>query len=194
MSKIKKPNLADLNNWMIQPGLIYQAINNLTPSKTKNCNDLNLHNFAKESNEIESIFNEERHNIHANKLEEFLKLKEIKTENLEDFVSIIEPGAYLRTKHWHKVFIGGKMAPKAPLSLKMLNALLKPVNEGSITPFLIHAEYEMIHPFTDGNGRSGRALWLWSMQKNHKQPFRFSFLQTYYYQTLQRYRTLLDQP
>ena len=40
------------------------------------------------------------------------------------------------------------------------------------------------HPFTDGNGRSGRALWLWQM--NNHAPF--GFLHTFYYQTLENSR------
>src|SRR5215470_3568331 len=26
-----------------------------------------------------------------------------------------------------------------------------------------HVRYETLHPYTDGNGRSGRAVWLWHM-------------------------------
>ncbi len=45
--------------------------------------------------------------------------------------------------------------------------------------FNVHIAYEHLHPFTDGNGRSGRMLWAWQLQR-----FPLGFLHTFYYQTL----------
>ena len=51
------------------------------------------------------------------------------------------------------------------------------------SPFAVHVAYENLHPFMNGNGRSGRALWLWHMGGIEKVPL--GFLRTWYYQSLQ---------
>ena len=53
------------------------------------------------------------------------------------------------------------------------------------TPFGIHLRYETLHPFMDGNGRSGRILWAWQMLHHDIAPgIRLGFLHAFYYQTL----------
>ena len=55
-------------------------------------------------------------------------------------------------------------------------------------PWKMHVDFETLHPFMDGNGRTGRALWAWHMRRLDLDPFALSFLHRFYYQTLSSVR------
>lgn len=147
----------------------------------------NFKAFVKESLEIEGIFRDPT----SEELEEtwwFVNLDRIFISDLVKLVSVYQPDAKLRTTEQDRVWIGEREAPKGgqPLLYK-LDSLLDNVNSwlGEDTQ-LAHQEYEYLHPFTDGNGRSGRAIWANLMFKQGY-DFKYKFLQMYYYQTLQQY-------
>lgn len=154
----------------------------------------NLYEFAKESNEIEGIKHPDEHHRHKNALAWFIQQKSMSRKVLKIFCDKIQQGIRLRTEQKDAVFIGTKSGeliytpPPGNLVPKLLSALIKKINTEKIHPYLAHYEYEKIHPFTDGNGRSGRALWLWHMHKLTGYDGSLKFLHKYYYQSLQQYR------
>lgn len=86
---------------------------------------------------------------------------------------------------WHKNL--------PPMLTKIINAIgaeptLEKLLDEKAHPYHIHVDYENLHPFTDGNGRSGRALWLRRMkdlgENSFYQALDLGFLHTFYYQTL----------
>lgn len=81
------------------------------------------------------------------------------------------------------VTVGGRLCPRGgPWIRQDLERILLETEVKD--PWATHIAYELLHPFTDGNGRSGRALWLW--QKMGRAPL--GFLHHFYYETLQHQR------
>jgi Fic family protein len=59
------------------------------------------------------------------------------------------------------------------------------IERGDLSPFAAHVRYEHLHPFTDGNGRSGRAIWAWQMLYQGRGEIPLGFLHHFYYQSIQ---------
>ena len=136
--------------------------------------------FVRESNRIEGIEREPLPEEVA-ALEHFLGLENIEVRDLELLVETFQPGARLRNKPYMDVMVGNYIAPPGgPNIAPALQSILDDVWRGD--PYTIHQQFEHLHPFQDGNGRSGRALWLWMMEHQGGAPL--GFLHTYYYQSL----------
>ncbi len=148
-----------------------------------------LDSFLKESNAIEGIFEvraEEWEAAHS-----FLWLDEIRVADLANYVNITARGK-LRTDLGMNVWVGidNYLPPFGGEEVEQeLKTLIAAVNEEMTHPWRIHIQYERLHPFTDGNGRSGRLLWAWQMLNENIRPgLSHGFLETYYRQTLQLVR------
>jgi hypothetical protein len=149
--------------------------------------------FVAESNRIEQIEREPLpEEIEAHR--QFLYLSEITVERLERFVAVVEPRARLRRRKGQNVTVQerGKVLHRpqegGPVIEVRLNQILEGIEEGRLSPAQAHYAYETLHPFTDGNGRSGRVLWAWHMEKIGKDPFSLAFLHRWYYESLEALR------
>jgi hypothetical protein len=144
-----------------------------------------LSDFVRESNHIEGIHRApSAAEIHAT--ERFLALPQVTISSLIDLVAVYAPNARPRFVEGLNVRVGAHVPPPGgPMVQRRLVSMLE--NEDHPRDaYEMHVEYETVHPFTDGNGRSGRALWLWYMGGIEKAPL--GFLHHFYYQTLQRAR------
>jgi Fic/DOC family protein len=152
-----------------------------------------IRQFAAESDRIEQLEPDERHVV---ALTGFLALPKLTVTDLREFVGAIEPKAKLRDRAGRNVSIvdraTGILLYRPPEGgqhiVGRLEELLEEVNRGDLSPAVAHAAYESLHPFTDGNGRSGRAIWAWHMQKVDIDPFGLPFLHRWYYQSLELVR------
>lgn len=138
-----------------------------------------IEEFVKESNNIEGIIREPT----GMEIEAHIDMyyyHKVGIKELEKFVKKIQPDARLRDDWGLDVQVGNHRPPAGnPGMRKDLEKLLNQPYDA----FNMHIKYETLHPFTDGNGRSGRALWL-----NQMQDISLGFLHMFYYQTLQNSR------
>jgi len=140
--------------------------------------------FIRESNRIEGILRDPtEEEIAAH--ERLLKLVQLHPTTVGDFQAVIAPGKPLRERPGMNVRVGNHIAPEGgPNIIRRLQRILSNANDASRSPWSVHIAFETLHPYMDGNGRTGRAIWAWQMQGLGHDPFTLPFLHRFYYQTL----------
>ena len=142
-----------------------------------------LEEFMRESNRIEGI--------HITKVSEvaafsrFMELSDMSLEEVNALQRVFAPRKPLRAKLGMDVRVGRYEAPLGgPGILVNLSDIIWSARS-SVNPWETHVAFEKLHPYMDGNGRTGRALWAWHMKRLGRDPFALPFLHRFYYQTLE---------
>ncbi len=145
-----------------------------------------FHDFVKETNRIEGL-GVGSDDVAAH--ERFFELPAVGIPNLEVFVNTIQPGARLRCRAGMNVLVGRHIPPPGGVMVVTdLQIILDRCMADVESPYDLHCKYETLHPFMDGNGRSGRALWAWQMMRFYDYRLELGFLHKFYYQTLDALR------
>lgn len=148
-----------------------------------------FYRFQKESNAIEGIMEVKQSQINA--LYDFVMLEKITVNDLCKLAKSLQPRKshkypnlkppLLRDKRGRNVMVGTYLPPFGGSHIRNE---LEVILSSRWNSFKMHMAYELLHPFTDCNGRTGRALWLWKRRCELQKTPTLLFLQSFYYQTL----------
>lgn len=137
--------------------------------------------FIRESNRIEGIIRDPKKK-EVEEYKRFMSLQEVTLNDMIRFVAVYQPGAQLRDRKGLNVRVGNYFPPAGEVLIKVMLGDILHAAQRDVCPidaYEAHHRYESLHPFTDGNGRSGRMLWMWMMRSAP-----LGFLHTWYYQSL----------
>jgi hypothetical protein len=142
--------------------------------------------FLKESLAIEGIHRAPSPD-EVDETRRFVLLAQPSLEDVNRLQHVYTPDHPLRDRPWMNVSVGNYVAPKGgPEIIAKLSDILLIKD-----PWTAHVEFELLHPYLDGNGRTGRAIWANKMIQEGKPPYVRTFLHSFYYQTLNAAETTI---
>jgi len=98
----------------------------------------------------------------------------------------------------YQVYVGAHIPPKAVEVPRLMKELIRWLNgpgqswPGVVSSAILHFRFEDIHPFGDGNGRTGRALALWELYRRNLDTHHIYAVDEYYLENQQAYYDSLD--
>ena len=123
--------------------------------------------------------------------EHVLELQRILAEGVMDQGTA---GAYRDARVW----VGSYRPPEPEAVPDLMSELLEWWNRASrvlspvISSAIVHYRFEAIHPFADGNGRTGRALALWELYRRGFDSHHVFSVDEYYWENRMAYYEALD--
>jgi hypothetical protein len=113
----------------------------------------------------------------------FMHLETLSIAELEAFLKIYTRGARLRMYPGQDVHVGPYIPARGGEHIAaQLQALLSDINAEKVDAWSAHVQFETLHPFSDGNGRVGRAIWYFCSKNSSRVDL--GFLHGFYLQTL----------
>lgn len=145
--------------------------------------DFDVKKYIKASNEIEGIYSQEED---AQSLLAWAYLEQQPTLSHADIMRVqkmitlhqtdLRPNqrGYYRGMAGNdtNVSVGGRYAPDQSLVEHLMHNWLLDVPE--MTPLVTHIRFELIHPFADGNGRTGRMIYWYICKKRGIKPYYYN--------------------
>ena len=120
--------------------------------------------YLRESNAIEGVHDDEAVNTAYTAWKELKTVNELTEEAIKSAHGTLlgqrqpDIAGHYREKH---VRVGGDVPPSPDEVPELMGELLTRVPETPLEAIDWHVRFEKIHPFTDGNGRIGRLIYLW---------------------------------
>lgn len=147
--------------------------------------DAKIRDFQVESNKIEGI--EGATDKEVRELGWFINLPSPRLADVSNYVKVCQSNAVVRDRIGLDVRVGNHTPPPGgPMVIEALVSMLKVSH--LYNAFEYYCMYENLHPYTDGNGRSGRALWLWHHSRYASDrgalALKRGFLHSFHYESL----------
>lgn len=123
-------------------------------------------NFIQESNLIEGIADKESHDQALLAWDYLLSVDTISPATVRNVHATLMRNQGLSTKYLGEfrdcdVYVGGRVCLPPSDIADLIGDWCKHMNKGTADDIELHVLYENIHPFVDGNGRTGRMFWQW---------------------------------